>query len=242
MKRHLINKYRGLVAARYDYKAIKNHPDMPEGITPEIVDSLKGYFLGSLYPEPETREKLDAAFAELENYVLHPAKVWDILGNLTSAIFKFGLQFPSALRAGLISLEAYTSAKHFENTLLAAALKGGYKIPVSDEEFYECLTHIPKPELEKFIEELSHLFRSFTNTELLGKTIGIMEDVLARMKSKPDLYGENEVEAIELGLDIMRKGHALFVEYDDEMKEFILQFIANNERNFIESLYEAKET
>ena len=241
MKYQLINKYRDIVAKRYEYDEVKKIPGIPDSITPEVVDTLRSYFLQNLYPEPSQRAKLDAAFAELQNYVLHPAKVWDLLGNITSAIFRFGLQFPAAIRAGFISLEAYTSANHFENTLTAAAVAKGVTIPVSDEEFYQCLVAIPKKDLYRFISELEKLFESFTNTELLGKTISIMQDVVDKMKNKPDMYSANEIEAIELGLDIMKKGYGLFVKYDDIMKKEILNLITDNEMNFIEGLYPKKE-
>ncbi len=237
MKYHLINKYRALVAERYEYKNVKKNLKLPENITPEIVETLRQYFLGNLYPEPAQREKLDAAFTELENYVTNPLKVWDLLGNITSAIFKFGFQFPAAIKAGLISLEAYTSANHFENTLTAAALKKKLTLPVSDKQFYDCLVSIPKKELYKFISELEQLFASFTDTNLLGKTISIMEDVIAKMKAKNGMYSPNEIEAIELGLDIMRKGYELFIQYDDSMKKEILQLITDSEKKFIDSLY-----
>jgi hypothetical protein len=237
LKHHLIIKYRQLISKRYQYQNIKDAPGLPASITPEVVESLRQYFLRNLYPEPEMREKLDEAFSELENYVLHPTKVWGLVGNLTSAIFRYGFQLPAALKAGLSALEAYTSTKHFENTLLHAAMDKQFKIPLSDDEFKACLCAIPEDELEKFIDEVSQLFRAFTNTSLLGKTIDIMKDVVETMQSKPELYGKNEVEAIELGIDIMKKGLALFEDYTEETKEEMLQFVANNERQFIYDLY-----
>lgn len=238
MKHHLINKYREVVAARYDYKEIKKSVKIPKGITSSMINTLRNYFLTNLYPESVQREKLDAAFTELENYMMHPSKIWNLLGNITSAVFRFGFQFPAAVKAGIVSMEAYTSAKHFENTLTHAALDKGYTIPLTDEEFYSCLTAIPKADLEKFISELEHLFASFTNTELLEKTISIMNDVVVKMKSKSDIYGPSEVEAIELGIDIMQKGLELFKTYDDETKQAILDFVTNNERDFLNSLYQ----
>ena len=237
MKYHLINKYRNVVATRYEYKNVKKNLKLPENITPEIVETLRQYFLTNLYPEPAQREKLDAAFVELENFITHPAKVWDLLGNITSAIFKFGFQFPAAIKAGLISMEAYTSAQHFENTLTSAAMQKKLTIPVSDTQFYDCLIAIPQKDLYKFISELEQLFASFTNTNLLGKTISIMEDVIVKMKSKGDMYSNNEIEAIELGLDIMRKGYALFIDYDDDLKNEILVLITDNEKKFLDRLY-----
>ncbi|MFN8323285.1 MAG: hypothetical protein U0T74_11560 [Chitinophagales bacterium] len=239
IKYHLIEKYRGVVAERYEYNSLKK-AGLPKNFTPKIVASLRTYFLENLYPEISQREKLDAAFAELENYVMHPSKVWDLLGNITSAIFKFGFQFPAAAKAGFVSLEAYTSAKHFENTLTHAAIEKGYTVPLSDDQFYNCLVSIPKNELEKFITELEHLFATFTNTELLGKTISIMQDVVIRMERKGDMYSSNEIDAIQLGLEIMQKGYDLFIQYDDEMKQSILDFIVTNERAFMEGVYRKK--
>lgn len=240
MKYHLIEKYRNVVAERYEYNNLKK-AGLPKRFNAAIVNTLRIYFLENLYPDTSKREKLDAAFAELENYVLHPSKVWDLLGNITSAIFKFGFQFPAAAKAGLVSLEAYTSAKHFENTLTRAAAEKGYTVPLSDEQFYDCLVAIPEKELDKFIYELEQLFATFTNTELLGKTISIMQDVVKRMQNKSDVYSSNEIEAIELGLDIMQKGHDLFIQYDDEMKQLILEFIVSNERTFLEGVYQKKK-
>lgn len=238
MKSHLINKYREVVASRYDYQTIKKSGKIPKGITAPMVDALRTYFLTNLYPEAVQREKLDAAFSELENYMMHPSKVWDLLGNITSAVFRFGFQFPAAVKAGIVSMEAYTSAKHFENTLTHAAIDKGFTVPVSDAQFYECLVAIPKADLEKFISELEQLFASFTNTDLLSKTISIMQDVVTKMQGKGDMYSANEIEAIQLGLDIMQKGYDLFIHYDEDMKQALLSFVTKNEKAFLDSLYQ----
>lgn len=240
MKYHLIDKYRQSIAKRYDYKNIKDNPTLPGHISPEIAETLRNYFLNNLYPEPVSRQKLDAAFTELENFALHPGKVWGLFGNITHAIFRFGFQFPAAIKAGMVSLESYTSAKHFENDLARAAMDMGFTVPLTDDQFYACMTSIPHKDLERFITELEHLFRSFTHTTLLAKTIAILEDVLNKMKSKKDVYGPNETEAIELGIDILNKGYALFIQYDDDVRKEILEFIATNERNFIRGLYKER--
>lgn len=240
LKHHLINKYREMIAKRYDYAVIKANPDVPDDITEEVVESLKGYFLQHLYPPPEERERLDAAFSELENYVSQPAKVWGLLGNLAGAIFRFGRQFMSALRAGLVSLEAHTSAKRFEATLLQEAIDKGYSIPLTDEQFMDCITAIPFHQMERFINDVGALFSAFANTTLLEKTMLIMKDVLAQMKRKSNLYGPTEVEAIQLGLDIMAEGDKLFRSYNDRLKKDIVLFITANERKFVEDLYLSK--
>lgn len=237
MKYNLIEKYRGVVAKRYEYKTVKKKLELPDAITKEVVDTLKQYFLESLYPEPAHREKLDTAFEELQNYVLHPGRITDLLGNIGSAIFRFGFQFPTAVKAGLSALEVHTAAKHFENSLLQGAKANKFTVPLTDEQFLVCLRSIPKPQLEKFIDEVSGLFHSFSNTDLLSKTISIMDDVLARMYSKPDVYSATEIEAIELGREIIRKGHDLFLHLDEQTKLDILDLVKANEQDFLEGVY-----
>jgi hypothetical protein len=38
----------------------------------------------------------------------------------------------------------------------------------------------------------------------------------------------------------MRKGYDLFIEYDDDMKKEILQLVTDNEKKFIDGLYEGR--
>ena len=237
MKYHLIEKYREVVRNRYDFKTVKKARKLPEDITKEVVDTLRDYFLESLYPEPAKREKLDAAFEELQNYVLHPGRITDLIGNIGSAIFRFGFQFPLAVKSGVSALEVHTAAKHFENSLLSGAHENNFKVPISDEQFFVCLRSIPQPQLEKFINEVGGLFHSFSNTELLAKTVAIMDDVLARMRSKTGVYSHTEIEAIEIGKDIIQKGHDLFEHLTEEQKQNILELITTNEREFLESVY-----
>lgn len=240
LRYYIIDKYRENIAGRYQYDTLKVK-GLPPKITKEVVDSLRDYFLENLYPEATQREKLDAAFSNLESYVKSPAKVFDLLGNLTSAIFKFGFQFPAALKAGLISLEAYTAAISYENLLTQTVETQKLQMPITDEQLLDALTVLPEKEIERFIVDLEKLFFTFTNTELLEKTISIMEEVMERMRSKPNLYDKSEIEAIQLGLSIMQKGYSLFMQYDDEMKELMVNFITENERKFLADIRNRKK-
>lgn len=233
---HLITKYRESIAERYDYDKLKSDPKLPKGFTKETINELKDFFLENLYSAPKQREKLDAAFKQLETYVAHPTKVWGLLGNLASAIFQFGMHFPAAIKVGMVSLKTHTSARHFEDMLLQNAIDKGYKVPLTDEQFRECLAAIPMKQLQSFIDDLTDLFRAITDGVMLEKTIHILQDVLVRMKSKKDLYGPEDIDAIQLGVTILQKGYDLLSSYDDEMKERIVEYIAYNETRFIKNL------
>lgn len=237
LKYHLIDKYRSVVAKRYDYATVSEDFELPDDIDQAIVESLKKYFLESLYPEPALRKKLDDAFDELQNYMLHPRKVANLLGNFASAILRFGFQFPVAIKSALKALEVYSAAKHFENALLMGAKTNGFSVPLSDEQFCVCLRSIPKQQLEKFVEDIRELFQSFANTDLLHKTVSILDEVLLQMQSKPDVYNGNEVEAIRLGRGIISKGYELFIQLSETQKENILELVTANENEFLEQVY-----
>lgn len=234
---HLIDKYRQIIADRYNYAKLTEYKPLPDGITEQMVDEIRGFFLESIYPDPERRHELDDAFAQLQNYIHQPAKVWGILGNLTAAIFKFGTMLPAALKTGMVSLEAFTAAKNFEHTMLRAAKDAGYEVPLTDEQFLNCLGKIPRHQLDSFAKDVGRLFRSMANTQLLSKTIEIMHDVIKKMESKPKLYTKDEIDGIKMGLKIMQEGLALFSQYPDKAKDQMVDYIVEREILFIDEIH-----
>jgi hypothetical protein len=236
LKYHLINKYRDLVARRYD-DVIININKTGLNLSPDVAREIRDFFLEHVYPGPAERMKLDAAFGELRNFTTNPALIWGLLGSLPVAIFQFGAQLPAAIRAGITSLHAYTSAIGFENAMVQAAEDKGFIIPLSDEQFFDCLKAIPKKSLDDFINEASSLFNVISDTSLLTKTMHIMEDVIARMKKKPAVYTADQVAAIQIGLDLMQRGYELLEPYDSDTRQDIIDFITANERKFITEIY-----
>jgi hypothetical protein len=236
LKYHLINKYRDLVSRRYD-ELIKNIHKTNLNLGADVAREIKDFFLTDVYPDPARRRKLDAAFGELRNFTTNPALIWGLLGSLPVAIMQFGMQFPSAIRAGLTSLQAYTSAIGFEEAMLSAAIEKGFKEPLTDEEFLECLRAIPRRGLDTFINEASTLFITISDATLLSKTINIMKDVIRRMKSRPELYNADQIEAIQMGLDLMERGYDLMEPYAEDTKKDIIAFISENERDFLAEIH-----
>jgi len=241
LRNDLIEKYRASIASRYNYDVIKTDKKFPKRFTKELVDELRDFFLDNLYSSPKEREKLDAAFKQLETYVAHPTKVWGLLGSLTTAIFRFGLHFPAAIRTGMASLETHTAARHFEDMLMQAAQEREYKVPLTDEQFNECLKAIPREHLEKFIAQLADLFMAISDTDMLMKTISLLKDVLDIMKSKKNTYGPEDTDAIQLGVDILQKGHHLLAGLDEEVRHQIVEYITYSEMKFIDSVTGTKK-
>ncbi|HXH18730.1 MAG TPA: hypothetical protein VNJ07_06565 [Chitinophagales bacterium] len=236
---HLIDKYRESIMHRYSYEHLSGQFILSSQLTEDVVENLRNYFLECLYPPAEERRKLDAAFDSLRSFILHPAKTWALLGNMAAAIFRFGTQFPQAIKAGVVSLESYIDAKRFEQDLLKAALREKATFPMTDEQFEKCIADIPRKEIEVFTRHILSLFKSMTNTSLLKKTIAIMEDVLSKIKKNEKLYSKQDAEGIELGLTILRKGYDLFKNYPESLKTEIITTIRDNEKWYLDKVYGA---
>jgi len=236
---HLIEKYRESIALRYSYAHLSSQFVLSSQLTEDVVEMLRNYFLESLYPNAEERRKVDDAFESLRSFVAHPAKTWALLGNMAGAIFRFGTQFPQALKAGIVSLESYLDAKRFENDLLEAATHLQFTMPLTKEQFEKCIAEIPRKEIEAFTNHILSLFKSMANSKLLKKTIAIMEDVLVKMKKNPQLYTEEDALGIEFGIKLLKNGYALFKDFPESLKTEIITAIRENEKWYLDKVYKS---
>jgi hypothetical protein len=236
LRNELIILYRDSIRKRYDFERVKKDPRLPKKFDKKMADELLAFFLDNLYAEPAKREHLDAAFARLESYTSNPAKIWGLLGNLTSAIFRFGFHFPKAIRAGIKTLETHTAASKFESELMKAAKKKKFKSPISDEQFMECLAAIPTKQLEDFVDDLGALFMTITDSVLLEKIISILYDVHSEMKEQKNTYDKHDLAAIQLGIDVLTAGNVLMSNYDEVTKKEIVDFVSYSELKFTKSL------
>jgi len=152
-----------------------------------------------------------------------------LLGNMTKALFKFGRQFPTALKAGMSGLDAFLGAKNFEAEMVKQAHVMKIDNMIDDDSFEKVMAKLPKKEIDKFIKDVEKLFKIMTNTVLIGKTIEILDNVVETMKKKGNVYPQNEIDGILLGKDILVKGYALFSKYDEPTKQLMVDIIYKNE-------------
>lgn len=234
---HLIDKYREVLGQRYNHHDIDERFGLPSSVKPEIITEVREFFMQNMYPPSHEREQVDKAFDSLKSYITDPFKIWGLLGNMAAAVFKFGTQFPAALKAGFNTLNTYMDAKKFEQKMLASCNELGYNEPLTDEQFIECLKGIPREEAEKFILDVEKLFMSLSDTLLLRKTINILKDVTRSMEARPSTYPQTDVDGINLGIGILQNGLTLFKKMDASMKNTTLRIILQNERWFLDQVY-----
>ncbi|MFN8277814.1 MAG: hypothetical protein U0T84_10035 [Chitinophagales bacterium] len=236
LRDRLIELYRESIAERYEWKAIKDDARLPKALDQRQADDLRRFFLDNLYAAPAQRARLDAAFSQLESYVRQPQKIWGILGNLAGALLQFGMHFPAALKAGMATLETHAAARKLEGALLDAAQKKKLTAEMTKEEFTGCLATLDQAVTERFIADLSQLFMVISDAVMLDKTLHILNNVLDRMKSKPDMYGTEDTSAIQLGIDVLTQGKELLAPFDFETKKGLIAFIQYHELAFLASL------
>ncbi len=240
-ERHIVEKFREMVAKRYVFESLRERFDLPPSITPDVIKDVEAYFLETIYPEYEERQKLEEAFGDLAGYIRQPKKVWGLFGNMASAVFKFGKHFFQAFKAGLASLDSFIGAKNFEKNMAVIANKNGITPPISDQEYEECYYQLERREVEQFIEDVKSLFAAMVNTPLLTKTIAILDSVIETMQHKPHIYQQKDVEGIKLGRGLLYKGYELFSKYDEETKQQMVEIIYKNEMWYVENIYRKKE-
>jgi hypothetical protein len=234
----IINKFREMVKKRYDFADISHRFDLPHNITEEVIEEIRGYFLDSIYPEPVKRKELEEAFSGLGSYVRSPKKIWGLLGNMSRAIFQFGRQFPTALRAGINALDSFMGAKQFEADMVHHAHLHVIPRDISDEQYERLMAELPRRDIERFINDVRKLFKIMTNTKLIEKTIHILDNVVETMRHKPRIYPQKEIDGILLGRSILENGYHLFSKYDEATKQLMVEYIYRNEMWYTDYVFD----
>jgi hypothetical protein len=239
---HIIDIYRELISQRYQYEILKNYGILPQHIDKEIVDNIRNYFLNDVYPESKKRLQIEQAFETLGNYTKQPTKVFGLFGSVATSVIIFGRHLPKAINAGIITLQSFIDARQLEHQIIYASKRKYKDKLITTDEMKMCIVEVPKADIEKFVNDIREMFLLMSNTELLSKTIKIIDLVIDKMKSKPNIYPQNEVNGIILGRNILKNGYQLFNKYPESIKNEIANTIYNVEMSFINDLYSRYKT
>lgn len=238
LQHELIENYRKLVAERYDFNSLQAKFILDESVTPELTGKVKDYFLQYIYPSKHQREILNKAFEDLDRHIKNPTHLLKLLGDAPGIIFKFGWQFPKAIKAGMQSLKSFKSASKFEKDLVRIAKKKKATIPISPIQFEQIIAALPKDELREFIEEFEDLLSSLTDSKLLKKTTEILKELVEKMEEQSTFYSEEEIAAMKIGIAILENGYHLFDDMSSAEKEEMIILIMKAENHFIDELEE----
>ncbi|MGK0389754.1 MAG: hypothetical protein ACI94Y_002499 [Maribacter sp.] len=233
----VIIAYRHVIEERYDFESIIKIYEIPDSFDEERVDIFRAFFLNHIYPLPEKRDELDAAFHSLDNYIKQPEKLLRILIDSSSLLFKYGRHLPKILRAGLKALKSFRAATHFENKLLNTAMSMELDMPYNNDDINTFILSLSINDINEFIENNESLFDTLHDRTLIIKILEIVEHLILKMKKRPKIYSTEEIRGLEIGRDIIRKGNALFDQLSDEEQEQVFKFVLAIERDHLEELF-----
>jgi len=237
----LIEVLRQLVDKRYQYKNLKANFNLDPYVTEIKVDEVRTFFLTHVYPPSNDRETLNAAFENLDKHLKNPIHLLDLLGSGAALVFKFGLQFPKAIKASLKSLDAFRKAIAFETALCDEAIERKLTMPISEQDFERLICKLPREQVVDFVNSSDELLISLTDTKLLAKSVDILEELIEKMKGKSNIYDQLDIEGITLGLEILRGGYALFKDMSDKEKKIMIDLILKVERKNLETIFATYE-
>lgn len=233
----VIRGYRKVIEQRYQYDAIQAKYELPEGFDEERVQVFRDYFLEYMYPPPEQREELDAAFERLDDYIKQPEKLLRIVLDSSRLLFKYGRHLPKILIAGMKALKSFRSASRFEHKLVQSAMELELEAPYGVEEINTLLASLSRRDIEQFIKNNETLFDTLHDRKLVRKVIEIVQYLVAAMQKRPNIYSTEEIKALELGYNLIKEGDALFDQLSKENQQRIFEFVVQIEKDTLEQVF-----
>lgn len=233
----IIIAYRNLIEERYQFAKIKAAYSIPSSFDSARAATFKNYFLQHLYPPPEKRTELDAAFQNLDTYIKNPEKLLRLLLDSGSLLFKYGRHLPKILAAGLKALKSFRAVNQLENKLVESANQLKMQPPFSVADVKNLLKTLSQEDLQEFMENNRALFETFHDRKLVRRILEIVEHLIKKMNKRPNVYSEMEVNALSIGRDIIQQGELLFDQLNKEEQQQIFDLTMQIEEDFINGLF-----
>ena len=235
--KEIIIGYRNTISQRYQYQFIKDTYGLPNSINEETVNQLRVYFLTYMYPTNEKRTELNEAFDSLDDFIKHPQKLLSLLLDAVKLIFKYGRHLPKILNAGLGAMKTYKAATNFENNLVTEAIKNGIEAPYDSHKINTLIKLLSREEIEKFIESSITLFDILHDKELIKKIKEVIQHLINAMQKNTETYTESQIKGLEIGLEMITKGDALFNKLSKKDQQNLIKLITDIEKSHLERLF-----
>jgi len=233
----IVDAYRKVINDRYDYVAINGSYQLPDSFTEAKFDALRSYFLTHIYPPPEQRAQLNAAFDNLEDHIGNPRYLLSILMDSVGILFKYGRHLPKILKTGLKAMQSFKKANRFEHQLAQAAVQDGRKPPFSKEDIAFFTSQLSEDEVYGFINDSLSLFETLHDHELVKRVIDIVNQLISKMLARPNVYPSSEIEALKLGRNLIVEGFALFESLTELEQTLLFDMIVEIEKNALRLIF-----
>ena len=237
IKAGVIEAYRLLINDRYQYDYLSAKYDIPASLDPHRIELFRNFFLDYIYPPVQKRKELNRAFDSLDQHIKNPKSLLAILLDSSRVLFKFGRHLPKILNAAIKALRSFKKADTFEERLAKEALSRDPQIPISQHELKSLVAALPKTDVMDFINESKVLFEIIQDRQLVTKIISLLTQLIKRME-KSSVYAQTDVNAFQIGLDIITGSFELFNSLSTSEAKQLFELGVEIERNEIERVYE----
>ena len=233
-----IKGHRLLIGERYAYRRLDELYEFGPALTEERLTQIKDFVLEYVYPDIAGREELEEAFSSLDDHVKHPEHLGRILLDSASLLFKYGRHIPKIMRAGMMALKSFRAASKIEKLIADTAFEKGSKAPFSPGDIQSIMSLLPHKELDNLVDSGVVLFDVLVDRKLVGKIIEMIDHLIKKMQSRPNVYSANEVKGMQLGHQIIRQCSDLFYQFSESEQKELVQLITEVERDAIEHIKE----
>ncbi|MEL6864150.1 MAG: hypothetical protein AAFP19_07020 [Bacteroidota bacterium] len=234
----IIIGYRQTVEERYQYDRLKARYEIPDSFGADQIAEFRQYFLEYVYPDIEKREQLNASFENLDNYIKSPDRLLRLLIDSTSLLFKYGRHLPKILTTGLKALKSFRTANQFEERLVLASQELQLSPPFGPDKINQMIQSLPKTDLDAFVNSGQSLMETLYDQELVNKIQEIIQHLIGKMRKRPNVYSQGEIDGLRIGLALIKEGNDLFSQLSPKDQELVLNFIIKIEREHIEQLFD----
>jgi hypothetical protein len=235
--KEIIEGYRNTISHRYQYENIKKTYDLPASIDEATVNQLREYFLNYMYPAHDKRVALNEAFNSLDDYTKYPQKLLKILLDAAKLIFRYGRHLPRILIAGLHAMKTFKAATNFENNLVDEAVKNEIEAPYDLVKIDALIKLLSREEIEKFIEISQSLFEILHDKVLIKKIKEVIQHLITAMRKNENSYSQSQIKGLEIGLEMITEGDALFNRLPKEDQLNLVLVISEIERDNLDYIF-----
>lgn len=237
LREPVLGFYRDELRRRYELINIRRFDEF-KPISDAQITNLRDFFLDQIYPELAKRKKLDESFDRLGDMLTSPKRMGPLLTAALTSLWRMGTKIPSAVTAGRSAIDAYMKTREMEATLIETAKK--VKLKPSDAEvrtrMVTLVQAVPEKQVLTLISDIMDLFRALSDVEILKVAVAFMEQCEVVMKKRNELYSEDDLQGIRLGLDLLRGGLSLFLKLKPEELKSIIAGIERVELDWFERI------
>ncbi len=226
LKHAVLRFYREELCARYDLANVRRFKDFKD-VSDSQITALRDFFMERIYPEPEERDQLDAAFDQLGHMLRSPKRMQPLMGAALTSLWRMGHRLPAAIGAGRATIDAYLKTRLLEGEMMAEAkrLKFKQKDFAARDRMIHLIIAVPEKQVLQLIQDILSLFHALSNVEMLHVAVQFMQECKKVMDTRTDLYTDDDREGVALGLALLEQGLALFLSVKKEQFPAIIEGI-----------------